>query len=183
MSSHAVQLDDLAVVLQCTGSDEVMRATAKRFMDLAKQRRDAAGPDPVDQDTGEVLPRVWRWVFTLAGDDRSLQQNRFYWGVVLPQIADQAVIDGKRYAADAWHELFKRQYLGFEVVKTTVAGRSRKQVIRRLRSTTALSVRRMSQYLDQVIAFGAADLGVQFQFDADEREAMRYRKPVRKING
>ena len=37
-------------------------------------------------------------------DDRSIQQNRFYWGPCLKEIAEQARIDGQRYVDEAWHE-------------------------------------------------------------------------------
>lgn len=95
-------------------------------------------------------------------DDRSLQQNRFYWGVVLKEISEQARIGGQRWASEAWHELGKRQFLGYEVVKVQVAGRKKPTVYRRLRSTTSLGVRAMSKYLEQVMAFAVTDLGVQF---------------------
>lgn len=95
-------------------------------------------------------------------DDRSLQANRFYWGVVLKQISEQARVAGQRYTVDAWHELFKRQFLGYEIVRVQVAGRKRATVYRRLRSTTKLLVKKMSAYLEETLAFAAADLGVVF---------------------
>jgi hypothetical protein len=57
-------------------------------------------------------------------EDRSLKQNRYYWGVVLPEISEQARSEGQRYTVDAWHELFKRQFLGYSVERYRVAGRS-----------------------------------------------------------
>lgn len=95
-------------------------------------------------------------------DDRSLQQNSFYWAAVLRDIADQAAVGGQKYAAEAWHELFKRQFLGYRFKKVVIAGRRRKVVKKELRSTTDLSVRAMSEYLEKVIAFGVTDLGVRF---------------------
>lgn len=95
-------------------------------------------------------------------EDRSLQQNRFYWGPCLTEISEQARIEGQRYTVDAWHELFKRQFLGYEVERVRIAGRKRPVVIRRLRSTAKLKVRSMSQYLEKVQAFAASELGVQF---------------------
>lgn len=94
--------------------------------------------------------------------DRSILQNRYYWGPCLSEISDQARILGQRYTVDAWHELFKRQFLGFEVVKAQVAGRPRPVTIRRLRSTKDLKVKAMSQYLDEVQAFAGSELGVRF---------------------
>lgn len=95
-------------------------------------------------------------------DDRSVQQNRFYWGVVLKEISDQARLNGTTYSAEAWHELFKRQLLGYEIKKVPVAGRKRPTVIRRLKSTTDLKVRAMSKYLEQAQAFAVSELGVRF---------------------
>lgn len=95
-------------------------------------------------------------------DDRSLRQNRYYWAACLGEISEQASINGQRWSSDAWHELFKRQFIGYEIEKVKVAGRKRTTVIRRLRSTTKLSVRAMSTYLEQVQAFAATELGVQF---------------------
>ncbi|MDI4633312.1 recombination protein NinB [Pelomonas sp. V22] len=94
--------------------------------------------------------------------DRTAQANRYYWGVVLKEISEQARVAGQRYTAEAWHELFKRQHLGYEIKKQTVAGRKRKTVIRRLRSTSDLKVKAFAAYLEQVMAFAATDLGVRF---------------------
>lgn len=95
-------------------------------------------------------------------EDRTVQQNRFYWGPCLKEISEQARIEGQRWTAEAWHELFKRTFLGYEIKKVRVAGKKRPVVIRRLRSTTGLKVRPMGKYLDELQAFAATDLGVQF---------------------
>lgn len=106
--------------------------------------------------------RKARMVCEEQEDDRSVQQNRYYWGVVLAETSQQASIEGQRWAAEAWHELFKRMFLGYEIRKTVVAGRRRKLVTRTLRSTTRLKVRAMGDYLTKVQAFAAGDLGVRF---------------------
>lgn len=95
-------------------------------------------------------------------EDRTAQANRYYWGACLREISEQASINGQRYTIDAWHELFKRQFLGFEIVKVKVAGRKKPTIIRRLRSSTKLKVRGMSKFIDEVQAFAAAELGVRF---------------------
>ena len=117
---------------------------------------------------------IWPWVksMTTAGnqlvltvgskeEDRTLAQNRFYWGPCLGDISEQASIAGIKYSKEAWHELFKRQHLGFEVDKVRVAGKGIR-VIRRLRSTSKLKVKAMGEYLEKVQAFAATELGVQF---------------------
>lgn len=95
-------------------------------------------------------------------DDRSLQQNRYYWGPCLREISEQAQIGGEKWSAEAWHELFKRMFLGYEIKRTKIAGRKRKVVTRRLRSTRDLKVKPFSKYLDQLQAYAAGDLGVHF---------------------
>jgi NinB protein len=97
-----------------------------------------------------------------AEDDRSVRQNAYYWAVVLKEISEQAAIEGQRWTADAWHELCKRQFLGYEIKKVKVAGRKKATIIRRLRSTTGLSVRKFSDYLEQILAFASTDLSVRF---------------------
>lgn len=171
--------DSSAIVLYTAGSREAMHATVCRLYELARERAAAAG-DRVDAETGEVTPRTWCVAFGEAEDDRSLQQNRLYWGVILRQISERALIAGQRYTADAWHELFKRQFLGYEVIKAPVAGRKRPTIYRRLRSTTKLTVRQMSEYLERVIAFAATDLGVTIDLEPSERELVRHERKARK---
>ena len=104
-----------------------------------------------------------------AEDERSLRQNRFMWGVVLKEVSEQARIGGQGWASEAWHLHFKREFLGYRFVRETVAGRKRKVVRKELRSTTRLSVKRMSEYLDKVMAFAVTDLGVVFSETKWER--------------
>lgn len=118
-------------------------------------------PAPPDAD-GVVEIRRVRVRVELLEDDRTLKQNAFYWAVVLPSISDQVAIDGTKWAAEAWHELAKRTHLGYKVERVALAGRKRKSVRRTLRSTTKLSVRAMSTYLDKVIAWAITDFGVAF---------------------
>ncbi len=123
----------------------------------------------------EITNKVWPLIKsqTMAGhqfylqlirreDDRTLAQNRFYWGVVLKDIGQQASISGVSYEPEAWHELFKRKFLGYKIKKIKIAGSKRTRVLRSLKSTTDLKVRAMSSYLDKVQAFAATELGVQF---------------------
>jgi hypothetical protein len=116
-----------------------------------------AKPKLIAGGTVTIKASIWE-------DDRSLRQNRFYWSAAcLGAIADQAKVTGIRYEAQAWHNLFKRQFLGFEVIKEQVAGSQRKRVIRQLRSTSALKLRAMNVYLEQVQAYAATELGVFFE--------------------
>jgi hypothetical protein len=115
---------------------------------------------------------VWPWVkeqttqgrglvaeFRSIEDARSIQQHRYYWGVVLEDVAEQVVVAGQRYTKDAWHEYGKRQFLPRKTKKVKVAGRARPVVTTVIASTTDLSVRQMGDYLEKWMAF-AAENGV-----------------------
>ena len=95
-------------------------------------------------------------------DAKTVQQGNFLWGVVYSEIAHQAKIDGVRYVSDAWHELGKRMFLPRRKVSTRVAGKKRPVVYTTIGTTKGLSVKKMSVYIEKVIAYAATDLGVQF---------------------
>lgn len=95
-------------------------------------------------------------------DAKTVQQGKFYWGVVLMQISEQALIEGQRYTVDAWHELFKRQMLPRVSKRVYVAGKTRPVVTTTIGTTKGLGVRKMSAFIEKVIAFGVNDLGVRF---------------------
>lgn len=98
-----------------------------------------------------------------AKDVRSLRQNAFLWAHVYCEISLQAKIVGERWISEAWHELFKRMFLGYRYEREEIAGVPGAKAVRILRSTTELSVRDMSQYIEKVLAYGATDLGVTFE--------------------
>lgn len=93
--------------------------------------------------------------------DRSLEQNRYYWGPLLGTISEQ-VRTPDRWTAEAWHQLFRRQFLGYEVKREVVAGKKRPVTIRRLRSTRDLTVKQFATYLEQITAYATTELGVEF---------------------
>jgi len=95
----------------------------------------------------------------LLEDELTERQRRYYWGVVLRDIADHVVVGGQRYTKDAWHEYGKREFLPRVTKKTKVAGRRRPVVVTVIASTTDLSIRQMGQYLEKWMAF-AAEHGV-----------------------
>lgn len=96
-------------------------------------------------------------------DVRSIQQNKFYWSFVLKTISEQARINGIGADAEGWHYFFKKNVLGYRITKVKVPGSKRPVIRRELRSTTGLSVRRMSEYLEQVMATAATEFGVTFE--------------------
>ena len=166
--------DDIMRVLAPTR--EALHAAASEVYELGKGRLAMNDPEMVDPETGEVVERRYALVLLELRETRRLRQNRFYFGPVLRQIAEQAP---GGWTADAWHEAFKRTVLGYEVVVVRVAGKKRPVTYRRLRSTTKLSVKQFSEYIDQVLATAANDLGVVFQLDPVEREAVRWKAKKR----
>lgn len=95
-------------------------------------------------------------------DAKTVQQGRFYWGIILMQISEQARIGGQQYTVDAWHELFKRQHLPRVSKRCYIAGKKRPAITTTIGTTKGLGVRKMSAFIEKVIAFGVVDLGVQF---------------------
>lgn len=102
----------------------------------------------------QALQGSGRWVLTVARRKRTKPQNRRYWGGgVLAQIAAQAVVGGKQYAASTWHELAKRKFVGvIELPNGEVVGKSTKD----------LTTSEFSTFCERVEAWAATDLGVTF---------------------
>lgn len=101
-----------------------------------------------------VLQSGGRWVLTVTRRKRTKAQNRRYWSNgVLKQIAEQAVVGGKLYSAEVWHEQFKRQFIGVEELPNG-------QVIGK--SSTKLTTAEFCSFCDQVEAYAATELGVTF---------------------
>jgi hypothetical protein len=101
-----------------------------------------------------VLQGGGRWVLSVSRRKRTPAQNRRYWGKgVLAQIAQQAVVNGKLYPAEVWHEQFKRQFIGvIELPNGQVVGKS----------STELNTAEFCAFSDQVEAYAATELGVTF---------------------
>lgn len=95
-----------------------------------------------------------RWVLTVARRKRTRAQNRRYWGQgVLAQIAQQAVVNGRQFDAETWHELLKRKFIGVvELPDGSVVGASSK----------SLSTAEFAEFCTQVEAYAASELGVTF---------------------
>lgn len=95
-----------------------------------------------------------RWVLTVARRKRTKAQNRRYWGGgVLAQIAQQAVVNGRQFDAETWHELLKRKFIGVvELPDGSVVGASSKD----------LSTAEFAEFCTRVEAYAATELGVTF---------------------
>lgn len=109
-----------------------------------------------------VMQGGGRWVLTVGRRKRTAKQNKRYWGKgVLAQVAEQAVVNGRQFAAETWHEQFKRKFIGVvELPDGSVIGKS----------STGLDTAEFSAFCDQVEAFAATELGVTF-YDLAPRES------------
>jgi hypothetical protein len=85
--------------------------------------------------------------------NRTKSQNRFYWEL-LGAIEMQLVNEGRRYRAEIWHEYFKARYL---VPKMMELPNGKLKEVER--TTTDLSKKEFSDYIEQVMAF-ASEHGV-----------------------
>lgn len=117
------------------------------------------------QQAHVVLTKLWPQIkaqltagnridLTVKQEKRSGAQNRRYWGNgVLKQIAEQAVVNGKMYPAEVWHEQFKRQFIGIiELPSGEVVGKS----------STDLTKGEFCEFCEKVEAWAATELGVVF---------------------
>lgn len=107
---------------------------------------------------------------------RKMDQNALMWAGTLADIAEQGYVNGKRFAAEVWHEHFKQLYLpeefdpdltkeGYRKYDFTPSG-----VRVLVGSTTQLTIRGFALYLQKVEADGA-NLGVIYHANPRERAA------------
>lgn len=89
----------------------------------------------------------------LHKEKRHAQQNRLYWAI-LREISEQAMVGGKRYTDEMWHEFAKGHFLGMVDLPD---GRKIGE------STTKLSVGEFADYVTKVQAYAVAELGVIFE--------------------
>ena len=82
---------------------------------------------------------------------RSIEQNKRYWKIV-NEIADNAWVNGQKFSADAWHEMFKRKFIGQEELPGGgVLGIS----------TTKLNISEFGDFMTKVEVYAATDLGLE----------------------
>lgn len=98
---------------------------------------------------------------------RKLDQNALMWVGPLKDLETQAWLEGRQFSADVWHTFCKRNFLpeefdatlckeGYQKWDVDPAG---ERVL--IGSTTQLTVKGMSDHLEQLFALGGS-LGVEF---------------------
>lgn len=99
---------------------------------------------------------------------RKMSQQALLFAGPMTDIAEQAFIEGRQYSVEVLHEFCKREFLPEQFDPEQCSGDYRKWDVDPLGnrilvgSTTKLTVKGYSIYLEQVHAFGAS-LGVQFR--------------------
>jgi len=69
---------------------------------------------------------------------RTLQQNRYYWGVIVELISQHT-----GYAKEETHEILKAKFLSREVIV-------KEERIRYARSTTTLTTKQFNEYIEEI---------------------------------
>ena len=77
---------------------------------------------------------------------RSLRQNAYWWGVVIPMLAEHC-----GYSGEEMHDALKAKFLGREDLE---------RGLMRIGSTAALSAADFAALVDRVVLWAAEDLGV-----------------------
>ena len=107
----------------------------------------------VFSERGEPL----RLIITADEKKRNVQQNKFYWSLILKQISESAWVNGKQFNKDVWHEHFARKFGGNEEMILPDG-----EIIIKRKSTSEMSVGEFSEYIINVQASATNDLGVEF---------------------
>ena len=119
-----------------------------------------------------------------ALDSIGVKQRGFLHGAVLPQIAEQVFVGERRerFVADIWKEHFRRLFIPDKWVMRKLPGAKRATPHRERVSSESLGVKAYSKFIDSIIDHAILELGVVFDFVAEEREAARYVAKPRKVN-
>jgi hypothetical protein len=188
-------LHDTDIALAFDATQEARHQCMLRANEIAKalveRSKAAAVGRPADEDGVVPGPQRLRIVLGYAHDDITIKQRGFLHAAVFPQIAEKYVFpDGTRYSAKAWKEFWRARFLGdrWEMrraikwdAKAGCMVQAKRATPHRIRvSTEDLSIRQYSAYIDRVIDTATVELGITFEFDQQEREAVRYKRPARK---
>ena len=92
--------------------------------------------------------------------DRFDSTTAHYWGHILKDIAEQAMVGDRHYDAQTWHEYLSGRFLPVVEIVTPDG-----ELVRR-RSSIArgqITEKKMRVYLQEVEAYAASELGVRFR--------------------
>lgn len=100
-------------------------------------------------------------------NDRSLRQNRYYWGVIIKSVSDYT-----GYFPDEIHNFFKNEFLRDESGK-----------IPRIKSTSRLSTSEFEEYLSRIRTFCSERIGITIPLPNETGGAFNYDIPEQTEKG
>lgn len=113
------------------------------LIDSIEKRREAVAA--VSALTSEKICQV-----EIRPANRTLRQNAAYWGVWLKTIEDATDVQAK-----AWHEFFKKEFAPINIYEL------RGQRIEVPESTTDMSTKEFSEYMEHIAKYAAEKLGIE----------------------
>ena len=87
---------------------------------------------------------------------RSLMQNAYYWGVVVPLVKEGLLDVGYRMTTEAVHEYLKGQFSITEIVNERTG-----EVLKSIGSTSEMTTSQMMDYFAEITQWAAEYLNVQ----------------------
>lgn len=99
---------------------------------------------------------------------RSNVQNSLQWVGMLADFSEQGVVDGRTFSVKVWHEYLKEKLLPEHYEEgITLKGYVKWQempdgTLRCIGSTTKLTTRGMSEYMERCYAYGTEELEIRF---------------------
>jgi len=99
---------------------------------------------------GEYIVTVER-----ARRKRSIDQNRYYWGVVVPLVKEGLTDIGYRLTTEAVHEFLKGQFNIVEIVNEKSG-----EIMKSIGSTTEMSTSQMMDYFSKIKEWASEYLSV-----------------------
>lgn len=101
-----------------------------------------------------------RVIVTDEEADRAHEQIKCYWGHIIKPISEQAWVNGRQHGMVAWHEYMCQKFLPAKEIILPDG-----EIIMRRASIAKgqISMRAMAKFSKEVEAYGAQELGVQFE--------------------
>lgn len=108
-----------------------------------------------DKDIDRLAGKNVEITIRLKRKRRSLMQNAYYWGVVVPLVREGLRDAGWQFTIEETHELMKAKHLKIEKVNEDTG-----EIIRSIGSTTDLTTTGMMDYIAAIQQWAAEFIGV-----------------------
>lgn len=90
-----------------------------------------------------------------AKKKRSIEQNRYYWGIIVPMVKEGMIEVGYRMTTEATHEFLK---MNFNIVEIT--NEKTGEILKSIGSTTEMSTSQMMEYFANIYQWASEYLGI-----------------------